>query len=207
MAGHDELAGTTRPHTRLPLHLRARLQCGALPSDDLDDAFGREVHVDKAGRGIGDLVIFRDLAVAELHDRDALEHRARPLGLGQRRAIAEGVARIERVPVADRRMHVPAKIRCRAIEPVVNQLSDFRAPGKRAVKRIMIDPVFGEQLGQRGTLVLFDGVTKDAEHGGGVHSILPESRRAPRKRGIQYSGALRGISGVAEYWIVRVRGR
>src|SRR5664279_939465 len=67
---------------QMALHFRARLQCGTLPSDNLDDALRREVHIDKAGRRIGDLVIFRDLAVAELHDRDALEHRARPLGLG-----------------------------------------------------------------------------------------------------------------------------
>src|SRR3984885_2512740 len=101
---------------QMPLHLRARFQCRPLSSDNLDDAFGREVHIDKAGRGIGDLVIFRDLAVAELHDRDALEHRARSLGLRQRRAIAEGVARIEGVAVADRRMHVPAEIGGGAIE-------------------------------------------------------------------------------------------
>src|SRR3984957_6701626 len=145
---------------QMALHLRARLQCGSLPSHDLDDAFGGKVHVDEAGRGIGDLVIFRDLAVAELHDRDALEHRARSFGLGQRRAIAEGVARIERVPVSHRRMHVPAKIRGGAIEPVVDQLGYFRAAGKGAVKRIMVDPVFGEQFRKGRALVLFDGAAE-----------------------------------------------
>jgi hypothetical protein len=162
---------------QMPPHLRAPLQGSTLPCDNLGDAFGGEVHVDEAGRGIGDLVIFDDLAFVEFHDRDALEHRARPVSLRQRRAIAERVARIERVPVADRCMHVPAKIRCRAIEPVVDQFGDFRPPGKRAVKRIMIDPVFGEQLGKCRTLVLFNGVTEDAQHGGSVHSVLPIPRQ------------------------------
>src|SRR5664279_5330695 len=90
-----------------------------------------------------------------------------PFCLGQCRAIAEGVARIERVPVADRRMHVPAKIRCGAIEPVVDQVGDFRAAGKGAVKRIMVDPVFGEQLRKSRTIVLFNRVAEDAKHGGG----------------------------------------
>src|SRR6266849_9875280 len=62
---------------QMPLHLRPRLQRRALPGDNLGEAFRRKIHVDEAGRGVGDLVILRDSAVRELHDRDALEHRAR----------------------------------------------------------------------------------------------------------------------------------
>src|SRR5665213_306592 len=65
---------------QMPLHLGPRLQFRALPGDNLGDPLGSEIHVDKAGRGIGDLVIVPDPAVAQLHDGDALEHRARTPG-------------------------------------------------------------------------------------------------------------------------------
>src|SRR5882757_6195954 len=87
----------TEGSIQMPLHLRPRLQRRGLLCKNLRDALRRKVHVDKAGRGVGDLVITGDLAVAKLHDRDALEHRARAVGLRQQRAIAEGIARIERL--------------------------------------------------------------------------------------------------------------
>ena len=45
---------------QMPLHLRPRLQRRTLLCHDLRDPLRREIHVDKAGRGIGDLVILRD---------------------------------------------------------------------------------------------------------------------------------------------------
>jgi hypothetical protein len=88
-----------------------------------------------------------------------------PAGFRQRRAIAERVARIKRRAVADRRVHVPAKIRCRAIEPVVDHLGDFGAACKGAIKYVVVDAVLGEQFGEFGTVALFDGVAECAEHG------------------------------------------
>ncbi len=66
----------------MPLHLWPCLQRRGVPGGNLGNALGREVHVDKAGRSVGDLMVLRDSAVAQLHDGDALEHRARSLSLG-----------------------------------------------------------------------------------------------------------------------------
>src|ERR1700716_1472056 len=90
---------------------------------------------------------------------------ARAFGLRQRRTVAEGVARIERLAVAYRRMHVPAEIRCRAVEPVVDHLGDFGAACKRAVENIVVDTVLRKQLGEISAVALFDGVAECAEHG------------------------------------------
>src|SRR5437763_1544769 len=83
------LAMTGEASCQMPRHLRPRFQRSALFGDDFGDALRRKIHVDETGRGVGDLVIFLNLAVAQQHDRDALEHRPRAPGLRQRRAVAE----------------------------------------------------------------------------------------------------------------------
>src|SRR5258708_25414740 len=118
-------------------------------------------------------MISGDLAVAERHDRHALEHGARAVRLRQRRAIAEGVAGVERLAVAHRLVHVPAEIGRRAIEPVVDHFGDPGPACERPVKHIVIDAVLGEQLSEGLALALFDGVAKGAEHGSIVHGVSP----------------------------------
>src|SRR6266700_8254986 len=63
------LAMTAVASRQMPLHLRPRLQRRALPGDNLGEAFRRKIHVDEAGRGVGDLVVLGDPAILELHDR------------------------------------------------------------------------------------------------------------------------------------------
>jgi len=128
----------------MPLHLRPGLQRGALLGDDLGNAFGREIHVDESGRGVGDLAIPRDPAVAQRHDRDALEHRARAFRFRQQRPIAERVARIERLAVGDRRVHVPAEIGRRAVEMIVDHRGDAGLAFERAVEHVVIDAILRE---------------------------------------------------------------
>ena len=85
------------------------------------------------------------------------------------RAVAKGVARVERMAVRDRFVHVPAKVERRAIEPVVDQFRDFSAPDKDAVEGVVIDAVLGKQTRKARAVATFDGVTESAKQSGYVH--------------------------------------
>jgi hypothetical protein len=61
-------------------------------------------------------------------------------------------------------VHVPAKIRRSSVEPVVDHLGDLGAAREGAVEDVVVDPILGEQCGERGTVTLFDGVAECAEH-------------------------------------------
>jgi hypothetical protein len=71
-------------------------------------------------------------------------------------------------------MHVPAEIGCRAIKPVVDHVSDFGAPCKRAIEHIVINAILGEQFGKRLAVMPLDGIAKCAEHGWDVHGVSPD---------------------------------
>jgi hypothetical protein len=96
---------------------------------------------------------------------------ARAFRFRQRRAVAEGVARIKRLAVADGVMHVPAEIGGRAIEPVVDQACDFCAAFERAVEHVVIDAVLCEQFREGLAVALLDSVAEGAKHGCGVHEV------------------------------------
>lgn len=91
----------------------------------------------------GHIAVLRDLPVAQLHNRDALEHRACTVGLQERRAIAEDVARMAYCRRSPGRA-LPRDNPCHSIAHVMGQLWNLRAPGERAVEHIVMDAAFRE---------------------------------------------------------------
>src|ERR1700722_10582235 len=81
---------------------RLFLQVCSFLGQDLGGAFRREAQLDEGRPDIGDLAILRDLAVAELHHRYALEANPLAIGLGQLRDVAERVIGVEHLAVAHR---------------------------------------------------------------------------------------------------------
>jgi hypothetical protein len=77
-------------------------------------------------------------------------------------------------------VHVPSKIGRRAIEPVVNQFGDFRTAGKRAVKRVVVDPVLREQRRECRPVALLGRITEGAEHGVDIHGASPDHGAMPQ---------------------------
>src|SRR5258707_825946 len=76
-------APTTANSGEMPLPLRPRLDVCALLGEDLGDALGREADLEQAQARIGDFAILSNLAVAQDHDRHAVEADPLALGLGQ----------------------------------------------------------------------------------------------------------------------------
>jgi len=81
-------------------------------------------------------------------------------------------------------VHVPAKIHSGSVEPIVDHLGDLRAAREGAVEDVVVDPILGEQCGERCAVTLFDGVAECAEHGGSVHGVSPDNIAVmPRESG------------------------
>src|SRR3954447_17645480 len=170
----QDLLGRRSSALQMPFHLRSRLQRRGLPRGDLGHPFRREVHVGKGGGAVTDLLVTGDLTSPQLHDRDTLEHRASSLRLRQQRAIAEGVACIDQLAVRHGGVHVPPKIRGGAIEPVVDHLGYFGPAFERTVEQVVIDAVFGKQLGEISSIASFDGLAKCAEQRWYIHLLSPD---------------------------------
>jgi len=126
-------------------HFRSVAQSLTLARKDLAHALRRKPERDESRPDIGDLSIFDNQAVAQLHDRNAFEADAPSLRFWKSRDVAKGVAGVERMAVRDRFVHVPAKVVRRAIEPVVDQFRDFSAPGEGAIEDVVIEAILGKQ--------------------------------------------------------------
>src|SRR4051794_11260993 len=168
------LLGRRSSALQMSFHLRSRLQRRGLPSGNFGHPFRREVHVGKGGGAVTDLLVTGDLTAPQLHDRDTLEHRASSLRLRQQRAITEGVACIDQLAVAHGGVHVPPKVRGGAIEPIVDHLGYFGAAFERTVEQVVIDPIFGKQLGEISSIASFDGLAKCAEQRWYIHLLSPD---------------------------------
>ena len=59
------------------LHLRSRLERDTLLADNLRNALGHEIEIDEGWRRIRHLPIGLDQSIAQRHDRNTFEHRAR----------------------------------------------------------------------------------------------------------------------------------
>src|SRR4029077_13421553 len=101
-------------------HFRSVAQSLALTRKNLAHALRRKAERHESRPDVGDLSIFGNQAVAQPHDRNALEADAPSLRFWKGREIAKGVARVERMAVRDRFVRVPAKVVRRPIEPVVD---------------------------------------------------------------------------------------
>ena len=162
-------------------HFSSAAQSLALAGKDLAHALRRKAERDESWPDIGDLSIFDDLTVPQFHDRNAFKADAPPLRFRKSGDVAKGVARVERMAVRKRFVHVPAKVARRAIEPVVDQFRDFSAPGEGAIEGVVIDAIFGKQTRKIRAVATFDGVTESAKQSGCVHANLvrPYARAPP----------------------------
>src|SRR3979490_2603387 len=125
----------------MSLEFRLLPEVRAFLGEDLGRAFRREAQRDEGRPDIGDLAVFRDLAVAELHHRYALEAYPLAIGLGQLRDVAERVIGVEPLAVAHRPMHVPTEVARRAMEPVVHHFGDFFTPFEGALEDVVVGAV------------------------------------------------------------------
>src|ERR1700730_9184373 len=161
----------------MSLELRLLPEVRAFLGEDLGRALPREAQRDEGRSDIGELAVWAEKAVAELHQRYALEAYPLAIGLGQLRDVAERVIGVEHLAVAHRPMHVPTEVARRAMEPVVHHFGDFFTPFEGTIENVVVDAVLGEQGSEGLAVATFDGGAEFLQERGRIHDYSSRSRR------------------------------